>query len=193
MWQVPGGMGTVEWLLSNCCLSFYDYLICKEYLHGLEMVERKRKARFALTRMQTVLENGGVFNVIHILSSSPLWNSFIQVVNSPLRTEDNTGWFWGPKGNGHKVTSNRPQSEDGFRFLCWLTLTGSFQKKFTSLYYSFVFHTIWYFRLTFSNTGVLFQGFNRSFRLNFSVSRVYTWCWCRHTHTCWCRSTVRLA
>lgn len=90
-------MGTVEWLLSNCCLSFYGYLIFKEYLHGLEMVERKRKARFALTRTQTVLENSGVFNVIHILSSSTLWNSFLQVANNPLRIEDGTGLFGDPR------------------------------------------------------------------------------------------------
>lgn len=61
------------------------------------MVERKRKARFALTRTQTVLENSGVFNVIHILSSSTLWNSFIQVVNNSFRTEDSTGLFGDPR------------------------------------------------------------------------------------------------
>ena len=62
-----------------------------------EVVERKRKTRFALTRTQTVLENGSVFNVIHILSSSTFWNCFIQVVNNILRIEDGTGWFWDPR------------------------------------------------------------------------------------------------
>lgn len=67
--QLPDGMKSVQWLLSSCCLSSCGYLLFsdRECLHAFEVVERTRKAGFALTRWQIVPETSNMSTVTYIL------------------------------------------------------------------------------------------------------------------------------